>query len=59
MVRLIRQWRHLRRCQRFALCCLFGLLSGALPAEERLPLFDAHLHYNWEPAPFMPLGRVL
>ncbi len=24
-----------------------------------LPLFDAHLHYNWEPAPHLPLDRVL
>lgn len=23
------------------------------------PLFDAHLHYNWEPAPHLPLDQVL
>ncbi len=24
-----------------------------------LPIFDAHLHYNWEPAPHFPLDKVL
>lgn len=24
-----------------------------------LPIFDAHLHYNWEPAPYYPLEKVL
>jgi hypothetical protein len=29
------------------------------PAQERLELFDAHLHYNQEPNPFYPLDKVL
>ena len=29
--------------------------SGA----NRLPVFDAHLHYNWEPTPHLPLDKVL
>jgi hypothetical protein len=33
-------------------------LTGAR-AQERLEIFDAHLHYNQEPAPFYPLDRVL
>jgi hypothetical protein len=24
-----------------------------------LPIFDAHLHYNWEPVPYYPLEKVL
>ena len=28
-------------------------------AVEPLPLFDAHLHYNWEPKPFYPVEKVL
>lgn len=28
-------------------------------AGETLPIFDAHLHYNWEPAPHYPLEKVL
>lgn len=32
--------------------------SGA-GAQAPLKLFDAHLHYNWEPTPFYPLDKVL
>jgi hypothetical protein len=28
-------------------------------AEEPLEIFDAHLHYNWEPKPFLPIADVL
>jgi hypothetical protein len=28
-------------------------------AQQRLKIFDAHLHYNQEPNPFYPLERVL
>lgn len=35
-------------------------LSGAgTTAQERLDLFDAHLHYNQEPNPFYSLDKVL
>jgi hypothetical protein len=27
-------------------------LSAAGNAQERMPIFDAHLHYNWEPSPY-------
>jgi hypothetical protein len=47
------------------LACLLPLLallavSPARTAETRptLPLFDAHLHYNWEPVPHFPLEKV-
>lgn len=35
-----------------------GLLAGGAQAAERLPLFDAHLHYNWEPKPYFTLDEV-
>lgn len=42
----------------FLACCLLAL-AAPLRAAEPLPLFDAHLHYNWEPAPHLPLETVL
>src|SRR5450755_1417801 len=33
-------------------------LAGA-QAQERLEIFDAHLHYNQEPTPFYSLDKVL
>jgi hypothetical protein len=36
-----------------------ALVGVAAPAQERLELFDAHLHYNQEPNPFYPLDKVL
>lgn len=51
------------------LCCLVacsavGIMapahgSGTATAQAVLPLFDAHLHYNWEPVPYLPLEKVL
>lgn len=47
---------------RIACVCLLTVL---LPARANaadtapLPLFDAHLHYNWEPSPHLPLEQVL
>lgn len=37
---------------------LFGNTHAETP-RPALPLFDAHLHYNWEPAPHFPLDQVL
>jgi hypothetical protein len=34
-------------------------VTPALRAAEPLPLFDAHLHYNWEPVPHLSLEQVL
>ncbi len=28
------------------------------PAAEPIEIFDAHLHYNWEPTPFFTLAEV-
>jgi hypothetical protein len=35
------------------------LAFGAAHAQAPLKLFDAHLHYNWEPTPFYSLDKVL
>ena len=46
----------------FATFAGLGLATAAAPgvtAEPPLPLFDAHLHYNWEPTPYHPVGKVL
>ena len=31
--------------------------GGARVRRGASAAFDAHLHYNWEPAPFLPFGR--
>lgn len=40
--------------------CL-ACLAVATPsrAQEPIEIFDAHLHYNWEPKPYLPLAEVL
>lgn len=47
---------------------LIASLAGALlllcagpraNAADRIEIFDAHLHYNWEPKPYLPLQDVL
>ena len=45
----------------FAAAVAIGLQMGppAARAQERLELFDAHMHYNQEPNPFYPLDKVL
>lgn len=46
-----------------ALLCALGSFATTgpvpAPAQERIPIFDAHLHYNWEPSPFYPVEKVL
>ena len=34
-------------------------LAAVAPAQEEIQIFDAHLHYNWEPKPFYSLEQVL
>ena len=41
-----------------AVLCLLGNAHAEAP-RPALPLFDAHLHYNWEPTPHFPLDQVL
>jgi hypothetical protein len=33
--------------------------AGTSTKQVALPVFDAHLHYNWEPVPHLPLEKVL
>ena len=39
--------------------CLLAGSSHRAPADEPIEIFDAHLHYNWEPKPFYQLDEVL
>jgi hypothetical protein len=45
------------------LACVVGIAASAHADEATprppLPLFDAHLHYNWEPVPHFTLEQVL
>ena len=40
---------------------ILGILLTMTTAQAQAPLkvFDAHLHYNWEPSPLYPLDKVL
>lgn len=44
---------------RIACAWLAIVLSPLSAAADELPIFDAHLHYNWEPSPRLPLTEVL
>lgn len=38
------------------------VLLSAVPAqaaEEPIEIFDAHLHYNWEPTPYYQVDEIL
>jgi hypothetical protein len=43
----------------FALLLAIAADPAARAAAPALPIFDAHLHYNWEPVPHFPLEKVL
>src|SRR5207244_9539395 len=36
-----------------------ALLASPAYAAEPIEIFDAHLHYNWEPKPYYQLDEVL
>jgi hypothetical protein len=45
-------------------CSSLGIVAptysaGTSTTQAALPVFDAHLHYNWEPVPHLPLEKVL
>ncbi len=47
---------------RFLNAILLATLAVFVPpatAQERMPIFDAHMHYNWEPTPFYSMEQVL
>ncbi|MEI7431592.1 MAG: amidohydrolase family protein [Betaproteobacteria bacterium] len=54
---------RIRRLCLMLVCCagIMASAHGAGTAIEQtvLPVFDAHLHYNWEPVPHLPLEKVL
>ena len=41
-----------------ALACTIGA-ADRVRADEPIEIFDAHLHYNWEPKPFYSVDEVL
>ena len=41
-----------------ALACAAGY-GGVARADEPIEIFDAHLHYNWEPKPYYSIDEVL
>ena len=43
----------------FALATAMVLSTTPARADDRIEIFDAHLHYNWEPTPYYSLERVL
>lgn len=47
---------------RFALAVValaMTCLAGPVRADDRIEIFDAHLHYNWEPKPYFQPHEVL
>jgi hypothetical protein len=43
----------------FALAALLAIQVAPVRADDRIEIFDAHLHYNWEPTPLYSLEKVL
>jgi hypothetical protein len=43
----------------FLLAIVIAPVASAQNSAEPLEIFDAHLHYNWEPNPFYTLDEVL
>jgi hypothetical protein len=50
---------YLGRIATFAALLLVAANGGLAAADEPIEIFDAHLHYNWEPKPFYQLDEVL
>jgi Amidohydrolase len=40
-------------------CCLLVPFAAVAQPDDRIEIFDAHLHYNWEPRPLLTLEQVL
>lgn len=49
----------LRRVALFTAIVLFAVSSDRALAQQPIEIFDAHLHYNWEPKPYFQLDEVL
>jgi hypothetical protein len=41
------------------LAAILVVFAAPVRADDRIEIFDAHLHYNWEPTPFYSLEKVL
>src|SRR5512147_1302278 len=41
------------------LAALAFIASPARAADEPIEIFDAHMHYNWEPKPYYGVDEVL
>lgn len=41
------------------LAAILAVFAAPVRADDRIEIFDAHLHYNWEPKPFYSLEKVL
>jgi len=41
------------------LSLMLPLASGPARAQQPIEIFDAHLHYNWEPKPYLSVQQVL
>ena len=50
---------HLRHAAILAAVTLIAAAGNRAVADEPIEIFDAHLHYNWEPKPFYQLDEVL
>jgi predicted TIM-barrel fold metal-dependent hydrolase len=55
----MRRARSLLRAARMASAVALLALFAAVQAAERLPIFDAHLHYNDEATATLPIAAVL
>jgi hypothetical protein len=42
-----------------ALAAMIAVYAAPSRADDRIEIFDAHLHYNWEPTPFFSLEQVV
>jgi Amidohydrolase len=42
-----------------ALVAMLAVVAASARADDRIEIFDAHLHYNWEPTAFYTLEKVL
>jgi hypothetical protein len=49
----------LRHAAIIAAVTLIAVAGNRALADEPIEIFDAHLHYNWEPKPFYQLDEVL
>src|SRR4051812_27963859 len=57
--RLVRMRHSGGRIATFAVVLLIAASGGSAVADESIEIFDAHLHYNWEPKPYYQPDEVL